>query len=88
MNIIGGYNFGVWNPPTSIESIRYFEQLNTNIAIKLINLQTGKEQGIRQSFDVEWPRFETFPDSELIAFLNDNNLKTFTGMRKQGWGGG
>jgi len=86
MNIGGNYNFGVWNPPTNIESVRYSEQLNVDIALKLNNLQTGKEQGIRQSFGVSWPEFKDL-DIELIVYLNNNNLKTFTGMVQQGWGG-
>lgn len=85
-NIGGGYNFGVWNPPTSIEAARYSEELSTKIAIKSNNLQAGKEEGIKQYFGVKWPKFED-PDIELIAYLNDNNLKTFTGMVRQGWGG-
>lgn len=85
-NIGGNYNFGVWNPPTAIESIRYSEQLAANIAIKSNNMQTGNEQGFRQSVGVNWPKFED-PDIELIIYLNDNNLKVFTGMIRQGWGG-
>jgi len=87
MSMIGGnYNFGVWNPPTGLESVRFSEQLSTNLALKLNNIQVGKEEGIQQSFSVNWPKFED-PDIELITYLNDNNLKVFTGMVRQGWGG-
>jgi len=85
-NIGGNYNFGVWNPPSAVDSIRYSEQINFNMAAHLNHLQTGKEEGIKQSFGTAWPKFED-PDIDLIVYLNDNNLKVFTGMVRQGWGG-
>lgn len=86
MTIDGNWNFGIWNPPTGTDAIKYSEQINFNVAAKLNNLQTGKEEGIKQFFGVAWPKLED-PDSDLITYLNDNNLKIFTGMMQQGWGG-
>lgn len=84
-NIGGNYNFGVWNPPTGINSVKYSEYINFEIGAKLNNLQTGKKEGIRQNFGVKPLKFET-PDMDLVVYLNDNNLKVFTGMIRQGWG--
>jgi len=85
-NIGGNYNFGVWNPPTGLDFVKYSEHINFNLACKSDNLQTGKEEGFKQSFGVKPLKFES-PDMELIVFLNDNNRKIFTGMVRQGWGG-
>jgi|GEM_PF-2107414 len=88
MSIIGGsYNFGVWNAPTSLDSVNHSRNLNVNIATKLNTLQSEKKQGIRQTFGIAPPKFANL-DINLITYLNNNNLKTFTGMVRQGWGGG
>jgi len=85
-NIGGNWNFGVWNPPTGINSIHYTQNININLINKLNNLQLGKEEGFKQGYGVTPPSFEN-PDRDLIVYLNDNNLKVFTGMTQQGWGG-
>jgi hypothetical protein len=85
-NIGGNYNFGVWNPPTSIDSVRYSEQLNANTAIKLNSLQKGKEEGIKQSFGVKWPKFED-PDIDVINYINNIDVETFTQLLREGWKG-
>ena len=85
-NIGGNYNFGVWNPPSGLDAVRYSEQLNFELACKYNNLQTGKEEGFKQSFRAKPLNFES-PDMELIVYLNDNNRKVFTSMMRQGWGG-
>jgi hypothetical protein len=85
-NTGGHWNFGVWNPPSGMDSVKYSECLNFNLACKYNNLQTGREEGFQQSFNVKPVKFGS-PDMELITFLNDNNRKTFTGMIRQGWGG-
>lgn len=85
--MIGGtWNFGVWNPPTGIDSIKYSEFINFNLIEGLNNMQTGKGEGFKQSFGVSLPEFES-PDMKLIVYANDSNLKVFTGMTRQGWGG-
>ncbi|MEG4251072.1 hypothetical protein [Microcoleus sp. Pol10D4] len=86
MSIGGNYNFGVWNPSSGLDTVRYSEQLNFDLACKYNNLQTGKEEGFKQIFGVKSVKFES-PDMGLINFLNDNNRKVFTGMTRQGWGG-
>lgn len=84
-NIGGNYNFGVWNPPTGIDSVRYSEHINFDLACKYNNLQTGKEEGFKQEYGVISPSFKNL-DMDLIIYLNDNNSKIFTGMIRQGWG--
>lgn len=86
MNTGGDYNFGTWNPPTGIDAIRYSERINFDLINESNNRQTGKEEGLRQSFSASLPNVER-PDMSLIVYLNDNNLKVFTGMTRQGWGG-
>ncbi|MEG4419391.1 hypothetical protein QUA70_12380 [Microcoleus sp. LAD1_D5] len=87
MSDIGGnYNFGVWNPPSGLDAVRYSEQLSFELACKYNNLQTGKEEGFKQSFGIKPVKLEN-PDMNLINHLNDNNLKVFIGMTRQGWGG-
>lgn len=85
-NIGGNYNFGVWNPPSGMDSVKYSERTNFNIASQLNNLQIGKEQGFKQNHGIKPLKFES-PDTDLIVHLNDNNSKIFTGMIRQGWGG-
>lgn len=85
MNTGGNYNFGVWNPPTGLDSLRYSQSINFELAAKLNNLQVGQEEGIKQSFGIKLPNFHS-PDTDLIPELNDNNRKVFTGMVRQGWG--
>ncbi len=85
-NIGGNYNFGVWNPPTGMDAIRYSERINVDLINKLNNLQTGKEEGFKQDFGVK-PLKIANPEMDLVVYLNDNNLKVFTGMIRQGWGG-
>ena len=82
MSIGGNYNFGVWNPPTGVDAIRYSEQINFDLACKFNNLRTGKEEG----FNVKPFKLES-PGMKSINHLNDNNRKVFTGMVRQGWGG-
>lgn len=84
-NISGNYNFGVWNPPTGIDSIQYSQNINVKLINKLNNLQLGKEEGFKQDFGVEPLKIASL-DMKLIIYLNDNNLKIFTGMVRQGWG--
>lgn len=84
--INGSWNFGVWNPPTGIDSVNYSERINFDLIDGLNNIQTGKEEGFKQSFGVFLPEFEN-PDMILIIYANDNNSKVFTGMTRQGWGG-
>ena len=84
--INGSWNFGVWNPPTGIDAIRYSECINFNLINKLNNIQTREKEGLKQSFGVSLPKFEN-PDVNSIVYLNDNSLKVFTGMTQQGWGG-
>ena len=86
MNIGGNYNFGVWNPPSGMEAVKYSEHINFDLACKYNNLQAGKEKGFKQSFGLKPLTFQS-PDMELIIFLNNNNRKIFTGMVRQGWGG-
>jgi hypothetical protein len=87
MSDIGGnYNFGVWNPPTDMDAVRYSQNINVNLINKLNNLQVGKEKGFKQDYGVVSPSFEG-PDMDLIIYLNDNNAKVFSGMTRQGWGG-
>lgn len=87
MSDIGGnYNFGVWSPPTGMEAVRYSQNINIDLINKLNNLQLGEEEGFKQEFGVTPPNFES-PDMDLVVYLNDNNLKVFTGMVRQGWGG-
>lgn len=87
MSSIGGnYNFGVWNPPTGMETVRYSEYINFNLTCKYNNLQAGKEKGFKQDFGIKPIKLES-PDMKLVIFLNDNNRKVFTGMVRQGWGG-
>jgi hypothetical protein len=85
-NTGGNYNFGVWNPPTGIDSIKFSQNVNINLINKLNNLQLEKKEGFKQSFEVSLLKFDS-PDTDLIVYLNDNNLKVFTGMVRQGWGG-
>lgn len=85
-NIGGNYNFGVWNPPTGIDSIRYSQNINTDLINESNNLRLSKEEGFKQDYGVTSLKFES-PDINLINYLNDNNLKVFTGMIRQGWGG-
>ncbi|MEG5045972.1 hypothetical protein [Microcoleus sp. B4-C1] len=85
-NIGGNYNFGVWNPPTGIDSIRYSQNVNNDLINELNNLQLGKEKGFERDYGVVRPSFDS-PDMDLIVYLNDNNFKVFTGMIRQGWGG-
>lgn len=85
-NIGGNYNFGTWNPPSGMDSVKYSERINFNIANQSNNLQTGKEQGFKQNYGTQPLKFES-PDSNLIVYLNDNNSKVFMGMIRQGWGG-
>ena len=82
----GNRNFGVWNPPSGMESVRNSQNINVNSINKLNNLQTGKEEGFKQDFGTTAPSFES-PDMNLIIYFNDNNLKVFSGMIRQGWGG-
>lgn len=77
--INGSWNFGVWNPPTGIDSINYSEFINFDLINRMNNMQVGKEEGVKQSFGVFLPKFES-PDMGLIAYANDNNLKSFTGV--------
>lgn len=86
MNLGGNYNFGVWNPPTSTDLVRYSQQYGADLALSLNNMQRGKEKGIQQSFGVSAIKFLD-PDIDLIVYLNDSNKKVFTGMVRQGWGG-
>lgn len=87
MSDIGGnYNFGVWNPPTALEAVRYSRYINAELASKHNNSQVRKEEGFKQSFGVKPVKFES-PDMDLIVFLNDSNKRVFTGMIRQGWGG-
>ena len=82
----GNRNFGVWNPPTGMDAVRNSQNINANSINKLNNSQTGKEEGIRQSFGTVPPNFGS-PDMDLIIHFNNNNLKVFSGMTRQGWGG-
>lgn len=82
----GNRNFGVWNPPTGVDALKYSERINFELIAKLNNLQTGKEKGIKQSFGISLPNFKS-PNTSSITYLNNNNLKTFTKMIQQGWGG-
>ncbi|MEG4529882.1 hypothetical protein [Microcoleus sp. D2_18a_D3] len=84
-NIGGNYNFGVWNPPTGMDSVRYSQNINVDLINKLNNLQLSKEEGFKQDYNVTAPSLES-PDMDLIVYLNDNNFKVFTGMIRQGWG--
>lgn len=84
-NIGGNYNFGVWNPPTGLEAVRYSQNINVDLINKLNNLQLGHEEGFKQDFRVTPLNFESL-DMDLVGYLNDNNLKVFTGMVRQGWG--
>lgn len=84
--INGSWNFGVWNPPTGIDSINHSERINFDLINGSNNVQAGKEEGFKQFSGVSLPKFES-PDMGLIVYANDNNLKVFTGMTRQGWGG-
>ena len=82
----GNRNFGVWSPLSGMEVVRNSQNINANSINKLNNLQTGKEEGFKQDFGIVPLNFES-PDTGLIAYLNNNNRKVFTGMIHQGWGG-
>lgn len=86
IGIGGNYNFGVWNPPTGMDAVRYSQNINVDLINELNNLQVGKEEGFKQDYGVVPPSFKN-PDMALIVYLNDNNLKVFTGITRQGWGG-
>ncbi len=84
-NIGGNYNFGVWNPHSGIDAVRYSRYINFDLACKYNNLQIGKEEGFKQNVGVKPTKIEDI-DINLIAYFNDNNRKVFTGMIRQGWG--
>lgn len=86
MKIGGNYNFGVWNPPTGIDDVKQSEFINLETANKYNNQQVGKEEGIKQNFGISLSSFDNL-DANSVVELNNNNLKTFDDMTRQGWGG-
>lgn len=80
----GNRNFGVWNPPTGMDSVRQSTKVNSDLVVRLNNLKIGKELGIRQSFGKDIEKIEC-PDTKVAAL--NNKFKIFEDMIKQGWGG-
>ena len=78
------YNFGVYNTPSSLEALRYSEQFGADLALRLNNLQAGKETGYKQKVETFLPRFSQ-PDENLIAYINNLSLETIINMIRQGW---
>jgi len=80
----GDYNLGVYNPPTSLDSLRFSEQISGDLALRLNNLQAGKETGYQQKVETFLPKFLQ-PDEELINYINNLSLETIINMIRQGW---
>ena len=81
----GNRNFGVWNPPTGMDSIRRSVQTDFNLIVRLNNPKLGKELGIQQSFGEDIKKFEYYEEN-LVGAVN-NKSKIFDNMIRQGWGG-
>lgn len=81
----GNRNFGVWNPPTGMDSIRRSTQVDFDLIVYLNNPKAGRELGIRQSFGKSIEKLK-YPDVELLNTIN-NELKMLNDLIKQGWGG-
>lgn len=81
----GNRNFGVWNPPTGMDSIRRSTQVDFDLIVHLNNPKPGGELGIRQSFQSNVEKFN-YPDMDLLNTVN-NEIKILNDLIKQGWGG-
>lgn len=75
----GNRNFGVWNPPTGMDSVRRSTQVDLDLIIRLNNPKIEKELGVRQSFGKSLERITT-PDTDTVVFLNNYSLKVFGTM--------
>lgn len=82
----GNRNFGVWNPPTGMDSVRRSVQVDFELIVRLNDLNANEGKGFDQGFGVESLKFKS-PDMNLIFSLNDDNRKVFAAMTRQGWGG-
>ena len=66
--LVNNYNFGVYNPPSGLETVINSYQASTVLALKSNNLQAKKEKGIQQSFGI--PLFKLVDiDINLINYL-------------------
>lgn len=77
----GNRNFGVWNPPTGMDSVRRSAEVDFDLIVRLNNSLQNKELGISQEFlDFN----QKFPNQfTQVAF----EYKIFDKMIQQGWGG-
>lgn len=77
----GNRNFGVWNPPTGMDSVRRSTQVDSDLIVRLNNPWQNRELGISQEFlDFN----QKFP-SQLTQVIFE--YKIFDKMIQQGWGG-
>lgn len=81
----GNRNFGVWNPPTGMDSVRRSVQVDFDLIVGSNNPKFGKELGIQQSFGKAIEEVE-YSGVSLVAASN-NVFEVFDGMIAQGWGG-
>lgn len=80
----GDYNLGVYNPPSSLDAVRFSEQAPTELALQLNNLKAGQETGYKQQVATSWPKFLD-PNIDLINYLNNFDIETFIHMLREGW---
>lgn len=81
----GNRNFGVWNAPTGMDSVRRSVQVDFDLVVRLNNPKFGKELEFMQ-LDGGGISRSQYPDTSLMFVANDK-LKAFRGMARQGWGG-
>ncbi len=81
----GNRNFGVWNAPTGMDSVRRSVQVDFGLIVEWNNPKLGKELGTQQSFGKAVEGAE-LPGASLVAASN-NVFEVFDNMITQGWGG-
>lgn len=81
----GSRNFGIWNPPTGMDSVRRSTQIDFELIVGSNNPKLGKELGIQQSFGKAIEKIE-YSGVSLVAASN-NVFEVFDAMIAQGWGG-
>jgi len=84
MKLEGNYNQGIYNPPSGLDAVRYSEQAQIELTLKLNNLKSGEETGFKQNNSTVWPKFSD-PDIELINNINNRDIDIFTQMLREGW---
>jgi hypothetical protein len=85
MKLKGNYNYGIYQPPSGLDAVRYSQQNNADLALQTNNLQTGQKTGFRQNVSTSAPRFLD-PNTDLITKSNNFDIDIFNEMIRGGWG--